>query len=72
MQFSPTTFEETIDHVRQTYKENQQKRINNVWLTVMVVVNEIIELNGSNKYKIPHIGKEALKLPLVLLVSDIA
>ena len=73
-QFSPTTAEEIINYVRQTYEEYPRERINHVWLTLMEVMNEIIEHHGDNDYKMPHIGKLALErrneLPVVLPVTE--
>ena len=73
-QFSPTTAEEIINYVRQTYEEYPRERINHVWLTLMEVMNEIIEHHGNNDYKMPHIGKLALErrneLPVVLPVTE--
>ena len=42
----------------------------------MTVMNEIIKHHGDNNFKIPHIGKEAMKrvgnLPVVLPVTEVA
>ena len=73
-QCSPRTAEEIINYLRQTYKEYHRERINHVWLTLMEVMNEIIEHNGNNDYKMLHSGKLELecwnKLPVVLPVTE--
>ncbi len=73
MDAAPKDEFELIRAVEQAYKDYDAKMINRVFLTLQSCMNQIIETNGSNRYKIPHMGKEKLeregKLPLVLNVT---
>ena len=75
-QFSPKSPEEIVISVQQSYEQYLRQRINHVWLTLMAVVNEIIECHGGNGYDIPHLAKEALErrneLPIALEVTHAA
>lgn len=75
-QFSAKTPTEIINYVQQTYQQYPQERINHVWLSLMSVMNEIIDCNGDNDYEIPHLAKEAKErrneLPVVLQVTNTA
>jgi hypothetical protein len=60
----------------QPYDEYDCIRINDIWFTLMAVLNLIIENHGGNDYKLPHVGKRALQqlaeLPVSLPVTPIA
>ena len=75
-QFSPKSPEEIITYVQQSYEQYPRQRINHVWLTLMAVMNEIIDCNGGNDFDIPHLAKEVLerrnKLPIALEVTNTA
>lgn len=55
------------------YNEYPIMQMNRMWLTLMSCCNMILEHNGSNHYKIPHMNKKRMEregtLPKVLSVS---
>lgn len=67
---------ELINNVMRTYMDYDSKRINHCFLTLMSILNQIIDHGGDNNYKIPHMGKLALErvgqLPVTLPVTDTA
>jgi hypothetical protein len=72
----PSNAVELIAGVRKAYNDYDYRKINRVFLTLQTILNEIIECNGDNTYKIPHMGKERLeregRLPLVIAVTEAA
>ncbi len=72
--FSPNDAGEIITYIQEAYKDYDYKRINRIYLTLMGVYNEIIDCNGDNIYKLPHMNKDQLEridqLPTVLKVTD--
>ena len=72
----PADEEELIKTVEKAYGEYPMRRLNHVWLTLQSCLNMIIENDGGNDYKIPHMGKESLEkrglLPTVLDVTPAA
>ena len=72
----PANEEELIKSVEKAYGEYSLRKLNHVWLTLQSCFNMIIENNGGNDYKIPHMGKESLErrglLPKVLDVTPTA
>ena len=63
-----------IEFVSKVYDEYDHTKINRIWLTLMSVMNEIIDHGGGNNFKIPHLNKENLErrnlLPTVLNVME--
>jgi hypothetical protein len=63
---------ELIDIVQKAYEDYPSNKMNRMWLTMQLVMNEIIKDNGGNDYKLPHMNKEKLeregRLPHVLPV----
>ena len=79
MHFKKTSADvpDVINNVILTYNEYDYKKINYVFLTLMAVMNEVIECEGDNSYKLPHLGKQSLEkrhgqVPLVLDASESA
>ena len=72
----PANEEELIKLVEKTYGEYPYHKLNRVWLTLQSCLNMIIENDGGNDYKIPHMGKEAMErrglLPPVLDITPAA
>jgi hypothetical protein len=72
----PKTFDDILECVKRTYWAYPHNKINRMWLTRMQVMNEIIECNGDNTYKLPHMNKDKLErenaLPLVVEVTETA
>ena len=57
----PANEEELIKSVENAYGEYPYCKLNRVWLTLQSCLNKIIENDGGNNYKIPHMGKESLE-----------
>ena len=53
----PANEEELIKSVEKAYGEYPWHKLNHVWLTLQSCFNMIIENDGGNDYKIPHMGK---------------
>ena len=72
----PANEEELIKSVEKAYGEYPYRKLNHIWLTLQSCLNKIIENDGGNDYKIPHMGKESLQrrglLPGVLEVTPAA
>ena len=72
----PANEEELIKSVEKAYGEYPYHKLNRVWLTLQSCLNIIIEYDGGNDYKIPHMGKESLDrrglLPGVLDITPTA
>ena len=72
----PANEEELIKLVEKAYGEYPLCKLNHVWLTLQSCLNMIIENDGGNDYKIPHMGKESLEqrglLPQVLNITPVA
>ena len=68
--------EELIKLVEKAYGEYPMRKLNYVWLTLQSCLNMIIENDGGNDYKIPHMGKESMErrglLPRVLDITPAA
>ena len=71
---APKNKEELIQSVQHAYTTYLRKRLNQTWLTLQSVFNQIILCNGDNEYNIEHLSKEKLEragqLPNVLDVVD--
>ena len=68
----PANEEELIKLVEKAYGEYLLHKLNHVWLTLQSCLNMIIENDGGNDYKIPHMGKESMeRRGLLLQVLDI-
>ena len=69
----PTNEFELIEAVLEAYANYNYVLINRVFLTLQTCMNRIIEENGGNNYKIPHMGKAAMEragtLPMVIGVT---
>ena len=57
----PVIEEELIKSVEKAYGEYPYCKLNCVWLTLQSCLNMIIENDGGNDYKIPHMGKESME-----------
>ena len=72
----PDNEEELIQSVEKAYGEYPMHKLNLVWLTLQNFLNMIIENDGGNEYKIPHMGKESMErrglLPHVLDITPTA
>ena len=72
----PANEEELIKSVEKAYGEYPFRKLNRVWLTLQSCLNMIIENDGGNDYKIPHMGKKSMErrglLPPVLDITPAA
>ena len=72
----PRGYTDIIRCVEKHYWDYPHNTLNRLWLTRMQVMNEIIDHNGDNNFKLTHMGKAKLEregtLPLVLEVTDSA
>lgn len=57
----PRNVEELIHAVQKSFDEYPTKKINHVFLSLQLCMREIMKVEGSNKYKIPHVNKAALE-----------
>ena len=73
-QFSPSNEAEIINYVEQTYAEYPPVKINRIYLSLMGVMNEIIDRDGNNDFEPPHLKKEQNErmnqLPVCLEVTN--
>ena len=72
----PANEEELIKSVEKAYGEYPMCKLNHIWLTLLSCLNMIIENDGGNDYKIPHMGKKSMKrrglFPRVLDITPTA
>jgi hypothetical protein len=65
-----------IPFVHLAYTEYDPAKINRIWLTLMSVLNLIIEHHGGNNFRLPHIKNGILdvagQLPLSLSITAAA
>ena len=52
--------QEIINNVTAVYNAYPPEKLNDVFLTLQTVLEEVILKDGSNRFKIPHLGKEKL------------
>lgn len=58
-------------YLKQAFNEYSPEKANRIWLTLHLVMKEIMKIAGANRYKIPHINKERLeRLHLLPLQVD--
>ena len=69
---TPGNAGEIIACVELAYQAYDSSKINRIWLTLMCCLNQILEHDGNNNYKIPHMGKDRLErigqLPITIPV----
>jgi hypothetical protein len=65
-----------IQYVSLAYQEYDPAKINRIWLTLMAVLNLIIDHHGGNDFRLPHLKKGVLdvagQLPNSLTVTAAA
>ena len=70
-----TTIDGLIDQVLRAYREFDPMKISKGYLTLQSCMDEILNHHGSNDYKVPHIGKDAMirehgRLPASIHLSE--
>jgi hypothetical protein len=73
---APRNSNKLIQCVRDAHQEYPSAKINRLFLTLMSVMNMVIENHGCNHFKIPHMNKAKLerekRLPITLQVTPFA
>ncbi|VFR00938.1 unnamed protein product [Cuscuta campestris] len=59
-QCAPTTVVELIEAVEGAYNALSPECLNKVWLSYQQVMTKVMEHEGNNNYKLPHMGKDRL------------
>jgi len=69
-----TTIDSLINNIVKAWDEYDPVLLNRIWLTHASLLNEVIEQNGGNNYKIPHMGKARLErdgnLPVAIELTE--
>ena len=72
----PRNVKEIHSCIDEALEEYPGDKLNRIWITLQSIMNEVIEDEGGNDYKIPHLNKDRLEregtLPEVLDVTDAA
>jgi hypothetical protein len=72
----PDDESQIIQYVSLAYQEYDQAKINDIWLSLIGVLNLFIEHHGGNDFRLPHLRKAALRragqLPITLPVTEAA
>ena len=58
---APTTIEELIQGVQEEFDEYDAGKLNRIFLTLQTIMVEVMNYEGGNSYKIPHLRKERLE-----------
>ncbi|VFQ76659.1 unnamed protein product [Cuscuta campestris] len=59
-QCAPTSVPELLEAVQRAYNALNPETLNKVWLTYQQVLTKVMEHEGSNNYRLPHMGKDRL------------
>ncbi|VFQ96364.1 unnamed protein product [Cuscuta campestris] len=59
-QCAPSTVADLLDAVEGAYNALSPETLNKVWLSYQQVLTKIMEHEGGNNYKLPHMGKDRL------------
>ena len=72
--YSPRNAADIIAHVEEVYRRYPMHKINRIYISLMGVMNQIIDTNGDNNFDPPHYKKEQLErqngLPITLEVTN--
>ena len=72
--FSPKNENEVIEFVHKAYDDYDYKKINKVWLSLMMVMNKVLQHHGRNEYSMTYMGKDQLDhnsfLPLTIAITE--
>ena len=71
---APTDVDQLIAAVQSSFNDLQRATLNNTFLTLQMVMEQIIMCDGHNNYKLQHMSKEKLerigRLPTSITVSE--
>ena len=56
------TLKELVGNVATSYVKLETSKLVNIWITLQLIMLEVIRCNGDNTYVIPHINKHKLVL----------
>ncbi|VFQ71258.1 unnamed protein product [Cuscuta campestris] len=59
-QCAPISVPELLEAVQRAYNALNPETLNKVWLTYQQVLTKVMEHEGSNNYRLPHMGKDRL------------
>ncbi|VFQ77212.1 unnamed protein product [Cuscuta campestris] len=59
-QCAPTSVPELLEAVQRAYNALNPETLNKVWLTYQQVLTKVMEHEGNNNYRLPHMGKDRL------------
>ena len=69
------TYQQLLDAVETAFKEQDPLKLTDVFLTLRVVMQQIICQGGGNDYKIQHVNKKKLRkegsLKSILMLRDL-
>ena len=75
-QYAPSNAGDIINTVQAVYNDYPINKINRIYLSLMGVMNKIIESHGNNDFEAPHMNKDQKErlneLPICLPVTDSA
>ena len=54
------SLQELIDNVTNAYAAYSPVKLNKVWISYQQCMIETMRVDGNNKYKLPHMGKDRL------------
>lgn len=58
---SPSNLDSLIAVVEESFRELEPHKLNDIFITLQGCMAQCIGVNGSNNYKIPHVGKRKLE-----------
>ena len=56
------TVDDLVENVLKSYEELEIRKLENIWITLQLVMLEIIKINGGNTYVLPHVNKSVLEM----------
>ena len=56
------TVDDLVENVLKSYEELEIRKLANIWITLQLVMLEIIKINGGNTYVLPHVNKSVLEM----------
>jgi hypothetical protein len=69
MGFAQDIIDDMISKVGQAFDDYELRKLENGWVTLASVLDEVLKCDGNNDFKIPHMGKDRIlretgRLPL--------
>lgn len=57
----PNDVDGLLEAVQEAFNELHPQTLHKVWITLQLVMNEILKNKGNNKYQLPHVNKNKLE-----------